>query len=489
MSTVAQIKAKVTYPWLKEFISDDPEAFLGDAMRHIEPGEIFPEEYSDITGPNQDLGPKSGWPMNLITETDRDIIKWHIRTSHNLHDFASYFFSYSTFSQFMNLLKGTLMKGINKSLAAIVKAVMTSDPSATSFDDVQFARIFGKTSSPRGGVVGVRGQPASQLAEKYNTMMKKLINKYSDKSRHLWKNITFYNPYNFSHTGAYEGLNKAYIYSAAAEKDELTAETQMEHIYTDAHGNAASLPNRTERITDINRYDSLFALFDAIVKALLVLTTEESHRFWLGNDPLVQIMRDFQSNKQKLQALKALYPITASLVDGTPIQEGDTAPDNQHTTTASSDDNFEVSANAEDLILLLNPEDYADLEVGAARRGQMDVRSINLDMLRSKVGSIYPMRGMKPGFARLIDKRAFKILPYFQMTNVQEPMEVLAWRYKTFYQFAVVMFKNFAGTLFVPSPHFIQDATTYDRYDLHYNDIKKPLPSTGATSPHKPSSS
>lgn len=106
--------------------------------------------------------------------------------------------------------------------------------------------------------------------------------------------------------------------------------------------------------------------------------------------------------------------------------EFEASPYSNPNTSLSYSTGFEVVASPSDLILLLNPEDYIDLEIGVARRGQMDTRAINLDMLRSRVGAIYPMRGMKPGHARVIDKRAFKIMPFFELTDMVQPAEKIA---------------------------------------------------------------
>ncbi|WP_187150751.1 hypothetical protein [Candidatus Mycoplasma haematobovis] len=471
MGTVTNLKASITEPWLKEFIEEDPEAFLGDAFRHIEVGEIFPEEYTDIDRPDESLAPVSGHHLNIITETDKTIEKWHIRISHNRDTYASYFKDYSSFKEFVDLLKGHMTKGIKKALGLIVKAVMTSDPSQVVFDDKDFARIFGRTrDNPKSAVPAGPAEgtiESSTLGTKYNKMMQKLIQKYYGKAALIWKNIQWYNPYYFSFDDYYEEMSRDTIFEQAnVGKDK--SKRQMQQLYSDAHSSSEALRGdnqKTYKVHHLHRNDALFALFDAINKALIILTNEESPEFWLGNDTASRV----QQIKAEAERARAEMAV-ASEVDGQVIGPDGAQPDKAYTTSASSDDAFEVTANKDSLVLLLNPEDYADLKTGIARRGQMDVRAVNLDMLGI---TVYPMRSMKPGFARLIDKKAFKIRSYFQMTDIQSPMEKLTWRYKMFYQFAITMFKNFAGCLFIPSPHFTASSNFYDKYGIIGQEVEK----------------
>lgn len=142
-------------------------------------------------------------------------------------------------------------------------------------------------------------------------------------------------------------------------------------------------------------------------------------------------------------------------------------------TSLSYSKGFEVIANPQDLIVFMNPEDYAELRIGVARRGQMDVREVNLAQVEAICPNIYPMEGMKPGFARIVDKRAFRIKPYFELSDLQAPAEKLAYRQITHFHFSCVMFNLFAGTLLVPTPHFVASSYYYDKYSLIGQEIEK----------------
>lgn len=461
LGQVSEMKARHAFPWLFEFIETDPEAFLGDAFRHVEVGECFVEKYEEVTGPGQPLGAVSGQHLNIITETDRTIEKWSVSLGHNMEDYASYFKDYTSFTQFMELLEGHMQVAVDNALALVVKAAILADPSSTIFDNKDFSRVFGRTRNNAQQPVPSQGQAlvaTSDAGTKWNALAQELIQKYYGKSQQMWKNIQRYNPYYYSFDDYYEKMNPLLWEPEASGKDK--AKRQEQQLYTDAHEVNNDQNRKTEKVHHLHRNDCLFALFDAINYALVTLTGEKSPEYWLGNDTSAIAYANAEEEAKKHMQ------VAAQGVEGTPITEDSTRQKDAHVTTASSDDGFEVMADPQNLILIMNKHDFADLKRGIARRLDADVRAVSLDMLRDLVPSIHYMDGMKPGHVRLLDKRAFKIRPYFQMTDIQEPMEKLTYRYKLFFKFAVVMFKNFAGCLFVPSPHFIASSRYYDRYNL-----------------------
>lgn len=337
--------------------------------------------------------------------------------------------------------------------------------------------------------------PEQVIAQQHNDYIKGLITKYTAKARHLWKNICLYNPYNFAYdNNYYEEMRKTLIWGGTDDKgalipgnkDEIKVQTQQ--LYTDVHktGEEDGGAGGTRRIIDLHRNDCLFALFDAIKKAVRVITTEKSTEFWLGDDTALKIYDDPESYKTWMQTLMRLNSGELhGRVIGPQVSEfssEDLSKNYVENLFRSDCSGFDVMSTPENLVLFLNPEDYDDLDTGVARRGQMDTRAINLDMLRKYCPTIYPLRGMRPGFARLIDRRALRIRNYFQTTDTATPMEYQNWRHKLFFFWTCNMFSLFAGTLFVPSPHFVASPRFYDKYKLIGQKIELEQAERGAKS-------
>lgn len=324
-------------------------------------------------------------------------------------------------------------------------------------------------------MVGPEITTDSIVGQQHNDYLKKLITKYSSKARNLWKNICLYNPYNFAYDNRfYEEMNKGFIWGADEkgavlpfEKDHVKIQTQQ--LYTDTHKTGEDDSNSTtRRIVDLHRNDCLFALFDAIKKAVRVITTEKSTEFWLGDDTALKIYDDKETYKKWMTTLMQLNAgeLHGRVLDGREAVGEDVFKNYSENVFRSECNGFEVMSTSDNLVLFLNPEDYDDLDTGVARRGQMDTRAINLDMLRKYCPTIYPLRGMRPGFARLIDRRALRIRNYFQSVDTATPMEYQNWRHKLFYFWTCNMYSLFAGTLFVPTPHFVASPRFYDKYKL-----------------------
>lgn len=463
LGVVANAKATLTEPLLKNILEENPEAFIGDAFRHIEVGDIFVEEYQEVEREGESLGAISGHHLNIITETDREIEKWQVRIGHNRDTYAAYFKTYEGFKKFIELLEGHMSKAVRKGLTIIAKAVICSNPTKTILDDKDIARIFGRIKGLKGQQLTDGTVPDSKAGTAYNKLMQKLINKYTGKGLALWKNIQFYNPFHYSFDDNFEKMNKKEIYEDGiiGENKDLP-KIRMQQTYTVAHEQDGEADAETTApIHHLHRNDCLFALFYKLNHIKLIATTEESTQYWLGRDTIIEA---YNTREEALRQQQLLG------LDGQPIEGPQQLPNSGATTSASSDDDFEVCCSAEDLVVYMNPEDYIELKIGVARRGQMDVRAVNLDMLGL---DCVPVRGMAAGHARVLDKRAFKILSYFQMSDIVTPAEKITWRYKLHFQFAVIIFKNFVGCLVIPSPHFKASPELYESYNLIGQPVEK----------------
>lgn len=455
-------RMKKTMPAGHAFLlsSLDQDAFIGDAFRHIEVGESFIKDYVEVEGEGEDLGPKSAPHLNIISETDRLIEKWEVACSHNRDTFGQFFKSYADYLELVKLLEGNLRQAIENALSIIIKSIICANPAKIIFGDKDFARIFGKTKiDPH-----VTQTTTSKAGRAYNILMQSKIKKYYGKSVELWKNIQFYNPYLFTTNFAFEEPKKD-LYYESHKPEEDRARKVTQEIYTNAHAVIEDESNKTHFIDNLHRNDCLFALYDFISKAVNVMTTEKSSEYWLGNDTAITIYDTKAAKDRARQQGLGL--------DGRPLAgQGAEANIIDTQATSSADDSFEVKTEREFLGVYLNPEDYIDLKNGIARRGPIDVRAANLSMLGEDL-NIFPERSMPPGFVRIVDKRALVIKPFFEFTDVQTPMEKIHWRYKAFFQFAIAIFKNFAGCLGLPSTHFIAAPRLYDKYSLIGQELEK----------------
>lgn len=443
-------------PDVAPLITENVKAHLGDAFRHIEVGESFIREYTEVEEEGEDLGPKSAPHINVITETDRNIEKWEIGCSHNKDTFATFFDSLEGMMRLITLLEGNLRGGINKGLTIVARATIGADPSSVILNDPQFARIFGKT---RINPPAKEQRNKSKSAQKYNDFMKRIAGKYHAKANALWKNNIFYNPYLFTVSGKYEEPKKDFIFQVGAgtAKGKDSTKILMQELYTNAHSDTEDGSSTTQAITDLNRVDCLVALIETLHRHLNRATIQKSSTYWLGNDTSLEIYGTEEAKKRALKILPEL--------DGHVVQ-GHTNSIVNNKTSASDNDGFEVIANKETTLIYLNPDDYFDAKKGVARTGPNRNDIISLSLITDEGWTVLPSPVVKPGFVNVFDKRADQILSYYSRTDVVTPGEKIHWRFKLFEQFAQVMFQNFFGFRLIPTPHFIACPDFYTKNNL-----------------------
>ncbi|AFN64923.1 hypothetical protein WEN_00580 [Mycoplasma wenyonii str. Massachusetts] len=101
---------------------------------------------------------------------------------------------------------------------------------------------------------------------------------------------------------------------------------------------------------------------------------------------------------------------------------------------------LEALANPENLLLLLNSDNYTELSCDCMRWNYLNSYF---------QGRIYPVSCMKKGYARLLDKRALKIRICFNKF-VHKNIDSDADSCKAIYDIYTSIFENFAGCLLVP---------------------------------------
>lgn len=443
-------------PWLKKFSNFKNKIPLGDGKRHSELGIILAEEYIPIDRPDVPIGPKSGHHLNIITETDKEAVKLHIRTSWDHFRFAEFYSNYESFKELIEMLEGNLTAGLEIIYVLTAKAPLISNPSRVVIDESIFASIFEQyfpDPNPEETL-----PERSELATKFNNFARNLITKFYLKGQKLWPNIVWYNPYHFSASGKFEESEKDAIFEPV--KPEQKAKRRMQKLYTNAHEEDDGDDGVTKHIDNLTRTESLIALYYAIKFHGNKMCSRASSRYCLGNDAALEI---YQTKAATERIRKE-----GLIVDGVDPAGPATYPNSS--TSASFNKGFKVKGNREKTVILMNPEDYYELEEGVSRTGN-DNRSISLATIGFKY--VYPLEGIDPGCARIIDERALQQEPYFDLSDLQAPAEELLWRSKKHFHYAHYMFQNFPGFFLQCTPHFIPSALFYEDHGLIGQEIEK----------------
>lgn len=335
----------------------------------------------------------------------------HLLAASNTRQFqhVGAFIDYEVFSAVMNHIITTASYAIDDTIRACIYSMLLSNVPKLFMNNGHMELLFGKDLQPT-------ANESSKGTEEYygtNSKIKAICKKMAGEFQAKLKNVLYYDPRFASLHDPNWGIAIPDATKEAAATDENTAKEKLQTRYIQKTGATKNNPPKGQ-----TRAVSIYALIKMLTHAVTEMTGNLSVRNWMMYDP--------------------------------------------HATAAPTEPQFMCQAEAQNLIIIMNPADLDDAKQGVSFTGPAGT-VLSATLNTGMVKGVYGLHGMLPGEAIIIDYRSINIIPFFNQTYENKNYYYLFDQYFTHYMFKWGMFKYMAGMRIVPT-QFVPDIFFMTRF-------------------------